>query len=793
MKQWYSAFELAGLSGLPALPNNITRKAKAEQWQSRQRTGRGGGKEYAYNSLPKPTQTALIHDSVHKKVVNLDTNPIRVDSTLQQQVKPTSEQRIDAWLAILRTYEHWCIHHTFETVLDRDTAFVRAYNDRQLVLVNWVYAYLPKLSRSTLKAKQKLRREAATISALGGNYGHRRGTGKIDSDPDLQAAIETCLAAGGKHWGANQIYEILQLEFGLDPETCSLGQLREWLRRFRANRPQEWAMYMAPRVKGTVSPAFGSRSQNVFSPNQVWEIDSMRVDIECKSERAGQTRLDRAFVIACIDIFTRRVMLKVSAHNNGETVCLLIATAILKWGVPEQIRTDCGKEYLSRRVQRFLANLGVGTEDLRCLPGHPEQKPFVERFNRTFQHRDLVKNPFFVGHNVAERQTLRASSNRVCIELAMSIEDFQRWCDLWRLEYEQRPHGRAGIGLEGKSPLEVLVEAVNGGWIPHQIQNPRELDFLMMTAPGKEGMRQVGRQGISVGGRLYVAAELASWIGKTVYVCFEPQQPRNIYVYGNNRLTEFVCQAVWREAAEIDLAEIANRARHLYEILLRSVNQIRKRGKTLLRKLASDPYLLVGKTAQDLTEVIQSKLHDYPAIQAITAAINESESRSTEELPTIELEQYHQELKRLEAESERQLLQQEQQRSLQYQLEELINCWQQQQARPALEPSELELLMKHLSLSEGRGFLAAVTVSLPEEQQFFDWLMGLTSSHFPVVDRRPILENALECWRNQQHLSLEHKQSLLYYVQEPEGLGVLRAYTSSQEEKRFQIWLSEQP
>jgi putative transposase len=278
MKQWYSAFELAGLSGLPALPNNINRKAKAEKWQSRRRTGRGGGQEYAYNSLPHLTQTALIQNSVNEKVVDSEADLIKVSSTicstLGQQVKPTSEQRIDAWLAILRAYEHWCDRQRFETVLDRDTAFVRAYHDRQLVLVNWVYAYLPKLSRSTLKAKQKLRREAATISALGGNYGHRRGTGKIDSDPDLPAAIETCLAAGGKHWGASQIYDILQLEFGLDPETCSLGQLREWLRRFRANRPQQWAMYMSPdRVKGTVSPAFGSRSQNVFSPNQVWEID----------------------------------------------------------------------------------------------------------------------------------------------------------------------------------------------------------------------------------------------------------------------------------------------------------------------------------------------------------------------------------------------------------------------------------------------------------------------------------------------------------------------------------------
>jgi putative transposase len=266
------------------------------------------------------------------------------------------------------------------------------------------------------------------------------------------------------------------------------------------------------------------------------------------------------------------------------------------------------------------------------------------------------------------------------------------------------------------------------------------------------------------------------------------------------RLTEFVCQAVWREAADIDLADIANRARHLYEILLRSVNQIRKRGKTLLRKLASDPYLLVGKTAQELTEVFQSKLHDYPAIQAITAAITESESRpeacassnDDREPPAMELERYHQELQRLEAESHRQLLLQEQRQSRQYRVEELINCWQQQQTRPVVEASELELLMQHLSLPEGRGFLAAVTSSSQEERQFFDWLMGRITSQLTVVDRRLLLQEALARWNNHQNLSIEDKQSLLYYLQEPEGLGVLKAYTSPEQEAQFQTWLLEQ-
>jgi hypothetical protein len=113
MKQWYSAFELSGLPGLPALPNNITRKAKAEKWQSRQRTGRGGGREYAYNSLPKTTQKALIHSPDRKVDVNIEPSigSPKVRSQVQQ-VKPTSEQsrsrnHLGTWWQPRSSSRHW--------------------------------------------------------------------------------------------------------------------------------------------------------------------------------------------------------------------------------------------------------------------------------------------------------------------------------------------------------------------------------------------------------------------------------------------------------------------------------------------------------------------------------------------------------------------------------------------------------------------------------------------------------------------------------------------------------------
>lgn len=59
MKQWYSARELVGLPEMPSARENIARKARVENWKSRGRNRRGGGSEYAIESLPQQTQAAL--------------------------------------------------------------------------------------------------------------------------------------------------------------------------------------------------------------------------------------------------------------------------------------------------------------------------------------------------------------------------------------------------------------------------------------------------------------------------------------------------------------------------------------------------------------------------------------------------------------------------------------------------------------------------------------------------------------------------------------------------------------
>lgn len=66
MKEWFSAQELADLKlpDIPSAKKNIIEKAARENWQSRPRCGRGGGKEYNVSSLPAKAKEELARRSL---------------------------------------------------------------------------------------------------------------------------------------------------------------------------------------------------------------------------------------------------------------------------------------------------------------------------------------------------------------------------------------------------------------------------------------------------------------------------------------------------------------------------------------------------------------------------------------------------------------------------------------------------------------------------------------------------------------------------------------------------------
>lgn len=61
MKEWYTAQELTDLrlNSLPKSKSNVISRAKKDGWTSQKRTGKGGGLEYAFDSLPKDVQNEI--------------------------------------------------------------------------------------------------------------------------------------------------------------------------------------------------------------------------------------------------------------------------------------------------------------------------------------------------------------------------------------------------------------------------------------------------------------------------------------------------------------------------------------------------------------------------------------------------------------------------------------------------------------------------------------------------------------------------------------------------------------
>jgi hypothetical protein len=60
MKEWYSVKELVGLPYMPTTVQGLIKRSLSENWLSRPREGRGGGREYHISSLPEETRVHLL-------------------------------------------------------------------------------------------------------------------------------------------------------------------------------------------------------------------------------------------------------------------------------------------------------------------------------------------------------------------------------------------------------------------------------------------------------------------------------------------------------------------------------------------------------------------------------------------------------------------------------------------------------------------------------------------------------------------------------------------------------------
>jgi putative transposase len=208
----------------------------------------------------------------------------------------------------------------------------------------------------------------------------------------------------------------------------------------------------------------------------------------------------------------------------------------------------------------------------------------------------------------------------------------------------------------------------------------------------------------------------------------------------------------------------------------------------LLRKIAKEPISVLG-SVQEILPLVQSQLHDYPALSAIAQAIATEKPDPAQ--PQISSEQYQAEIERLEAAEEKQKLECHQQIALNVQLEKLFEFWQLGGNFNDISSEKLAEVATYLDSSAGRGYLGALCDREQQEYRFRSWLVGDPSKQPDAIDSNQLLMVLFEKWSKGLEACASERDFIAHYVQLAAGKGTLEALIEDKyEQQRFCKWLS---
>lgn len=661
MKEWFSLSEIAGSPNMPSKVSGVRRKAERECWQLRDRQAVGGGKEYHWASFSEETKTFLT-DKFGDLFTIVDTanhipdaGKIELLEDLEElpELLGNSEELADHVVAGNKNADDKAFEMPIES--DKSTAVTLA----RVEIVRMAQKYLMdrkainpnvkkvavfeefaekvesgaiqipdfvRIGLTTAQGKLKLSRasltnwEGQSLKELAPK--HQGKESFFDLRPDYAIAAE----AVSREFGAaakilQHAFEsgLIKEHFGLE-ECPTYSQIVCWLKKQEEINKQRQRAFRTG-DKSVLLPALGSYSRGLL-PNEKWEIDSTKADLATKKENIvwlsspfGEAPV-RAALVACIDVATRMVKVLVRPTSNSEALCLVLADCVKDWGLPKLVKTDNGKDYISKHVKGFLTAMGI--EQKCCVVRQPWEKPHIERFMRTLQHSaEWQMLPWSTGHSVAMQQALRKRRDGDLV-LPWTITQFQSWIDKWVDSYHSRVH--EGLGI---SPMARLASFRADGFVALM---PKNLEETLLFAMMREDTVTVNKGGISYQGRLYVATELIAHFGEKLAIRVDPDDVNQILVYSTTDLSraEFICKAKWDLAlTPEDQARIASAKPVANQLLQEREKAVKAGVRKIKKEIEKHPERLIrGGGVAALKSVQEVELSNSNLIKQIDAAAN---------------------------------------------------------------------------------------------------------------------------------------------------------------------------
>lgn len=276
----------------------------------------------------------------------------------------------------------------------------------------------------------------------------------------------------------------------------SLSRVRDIVNELKQDRQLQY-LNNPDKFKNSNLPAFGDMRAKALYANHYWEIDSTKLDAFVNSNTETETTYS---LISISDIKSGMKVIGIVKNSNSQGIAELLYKAFNKLGIPENIVTDNGKDYLSKHTTKMLELWGI--KQIKTAPYSGEEKPFVERHFGTLQNRFTELLSGFKGHSVTQFQELnsqtatsdRLSGNRLEKNI-QNVENLSILLDEWVDNIYSNSHN----STLGSTPYEAYVK--DEKYI--QRANIEDLVFAF----GKQVEVTVGKKGIRHNKKVYNNAE----------------------------------------------------------------------------------------------------------------------------------------------------------------------------------------------------------------------------------------------------------------------------------------------
>lgn len=283
------------------------------------------------------------------------------------------------------------------------------------------------------------------------------------------------------------------------------------------------------------------RTYEGMASNEWWIADNHTFDVQTKGENGSTHRLYlTAFFDARSGIFTGCY---VTDAPSSQATLIALRKGIVKYGIPENIYVDNGREFLTFDVGGLGHRLKKSQKDKFAPPPVFERlgikmtnaivrnakAKIIERRFRDVKDRLSRLFPTYTGGNVVERPERLKKVIKDTDNIPTDYEFTQAVEDILTYYMNEKPYSGAVSSDSGKSRMQVYREQLK----EKRVASELDLNLMLMRSTRSQ---KVGRRGV----HLTVAGEkidyynddlILNHFGESVYCRYDPEDISKVRIY----------------------------------------------------------------------------------------------------------------------------------------------------------------------------------------------------------------------------------------------------------------------